>query len=100
MPEAPDNIVVIYEYEGDPYDPYAGFANRSIQICVRDVKTSNAAKKCRDIFKLFISDNLMVQLTVSRSCQVHLRDTPVKQYQDTSDRAIFGFSLGITTTID
>lgn len=100
MPEEPSNLVVIHEYPGDPYDPLAGFANRSIQISVRDLSASTAESKCLSIFKLFIAENKQIKISDTRTAQVHLRQTPFKLYQDTLDRTVFCFNIGITTTLE
>jgi hypothetical protein len=99
-PEAPDSLVALHEYKGDPAVFYDPNVNRSVQITVRDKNADVARQKALDIYKLLTSDNLIVQFTPDRWGQVHLRQTPFKIGQDNNDRVIYGFNIGITTTIE
>lgn len=99
-PEAPDSLVALHEYKGDPAVFYDPNVNRSVQITVRDKDADVARQKALDIYKLLMSDNLIVQFTSDRWGQVHLRQTPFKIGQDNNDRVIYGFNIGITTTIE
>lgn len=99
-PEAPDSLVALHEYKGDPAVFYDPNVNRSVQITVRDKDADVARQKALDIYKLLKSDNLIVQFTPDRWGQVHLRQTPFKIGQDNNDRVIYGFNIGITTTIE
>ena len=99
-PEAPDSIVALHEYSGDPAVHYDPTAHRSVQVSVRDKDADVARHKALRIFKLLQSDNLIVQLTPDRWGQVHLRQTPFKIGVDKNDRVTYGFNVGITTTVE
>ena len=99
-PEAPDSLVALHEYKGDPAVSYDQNVNRSVQVTVRDKDADVARQKALNIYKLLTSDNLIVQFTPDRWGQVHLRQPPFKIGQDDNDRVTYGFNIGITTTIE
>ena len=99
-PEAPDSLVALHEYKGDPAVFYDLNVNRSVQVTVRDKDADVARQKALNIYKLLTSDNLIVQFTPDRWGQVHLRQPPFKIGQDKNDRVTYGFNIGVTTTIE
>jgi len=99
-PEAPDSLVALHEYKGDPAVPYDPTVHRSVQVTVRDKNADNARRKALEIFKLLTSENLIVNFTPTRWGQVYLRQTPFKLSQDKNDRVTYAFNVGITTTIE
>ena len=99
-PEAPDSLVALHEYKGDPAVFYDPNVNRSVQVTVRDKDADVARQKALDIYKLLTSDNLIVQFTPDRWGQVYLRQPPFKIGQDNNDRVTYGFNIGVTTTIE
>ena len=99
-PEAPDSLVALHEYKGDPAVFYDQNVNRSVQVTVRDKDADVARQKALNIYKLLTSDNLIVQFTPDRWGQVHLRQPPFKIGQDNNDRVTYGFNIGVTTTIE
>lgn len=99
-PEAPDSLVALHEYKGDPAVFYDQNVNRSVQVTVRDKDADVARQKALNIYKLLTSDNLIVQFTPDRWGQVHLRQPPFKIGQDNNDRVMYGFNIGVTTTIE
>lgn len=99
-PEAPDSVVVLHEYKGDPAVPFDPMVHRSVQIAVRDKNADMARQKALTIFKLLTSDNLIVNFTPTRWGQVYLRQTPFKLGQDNNDRVTYAFNIGVTTTIE
>lgn len=99
-PEAPDSIVALHEYKGEPAVPYDPMVHRSVQISVRDKNANKARQKALDIFKLLTSENLIVNFTPTRWGQVYLRQTPFKLDQDKNDRVTYAFNIGVTTTIE
>ena len=99
-PEAPDSLVALHEYKGDPAVHYDPSVNRSVQVTVRDKDADVARQKALNIYKLLTSDNLIVQFTPDRWGQVYLRQPPFKIGQDDNDRVTYGFNIGITTTIE
>ena len=99
-PEAPDSLVALHEYKGDPAVFYDPNVNRSVQVTVRDKDADVARQKALNIYKLLTSDNLIVQFNPDRWGQVHLRQPPFKIGQDNNDRVTYGFNIGVTTTIE
>lgn len=99
-PEAPDSLVALHEYKGDPAVAYDPNVHRSVQITARDKDADVARQKTLKIYKLLTSDNLIVQFTPDRWGQVYLRQPPYKIGQDNNDRVTYGFNIGITTTIE
>lgn len=99
-PEAPDSLVALHEYKGDPAVAYDPNVHRSVQITARDKDADVARQKALKIYKLLTSDNLIVQFTPDRWGQVYLRQPPFKIGQDDNDRVTYGFNIGITTTIE
>lgn len=99
-PEAPDSLVALHEYKGDPAVPYDPNVHRSVQITVRDKNADKARQKALEIFKLLTSENLIVNFTPTRWGQVYLRQTPFKLGQDKNDRVTYAFNIGVTTTIE
>lgn len=99
-PEAPDSLVALHEYKGDPAVHYDPNVNRSVQFTVRDKDADIARHKALNIYKLLTSDNLIVQFTPDRWGQVYLRQPPFKIGQDNNDRVTYGFNIGVTTTIE
>lgn len=99
-PEAPDSLVALHEYKGDPAVFYDAAVNRSVQITVRDKDADVARQRALEIYKVLTSENLIVQFTPDRWGQVHLRQPPFKIGQDSNDRVTYGFNVGITTTIE
>lgn len=99
-PESPDNVVVLFEYTGDPAIYYDPIVNRSVQITVRNISANIARQKALDIFKSLVSDNAKIQFTDVRWGLVFLRQHPFRIGTDANNRSIYGFNIGVTTTID
>ena len=99
-PEAPDSLVALHEYKGDPAVFYDTAVNRSVQVTVRDKDADIARQRALEIYKVLTSENLIVHFTPDRWGQVHLRQPPFKIGQDSNDRVTYGFNVGITTTIE
>lgn len=102
LPEAPDNIVSVYEYNSDPVSAFTDVVHRSVQVIVRNQSAADAKKLSDRIFKAFSNyDNSQrLDFTSTRWGQVHIRSTPYKLSQDENNRTKYAFNLGITTTID
>lgn len=99
-PEAPDSLVALHEYKGDPAVAYDPNVHRSVQVTARDKDADVARQKALRVYKLLTSDNLIIQFTPDRWGQVYLRQPPFKIGQDDNDRVTYGFNIGITTTIE
>lgn len=103
MPETPDNIISLHEYKGDNVSMYTDVVHRSVQIVVRNksaVESQTIAKSLCQALIADAADNGRVDFTSTRWGQVHIRQAPYKFSQDESDRVLYGFNLGITTTME
>ena len=104
IPEMPDDIVIITEYQGSPVLPYESAVHRSVQLSVRGKNADIARSKALEIFSLLQEDikddSGRVDFTEERWGQVSLRQTPFRMSTDSSDRVRYAFNMGITTTID
>lgn len=98
-PEKPDDVVVLYEYKGDPSSPFDTIVHRSVQVTARSNNPERAREKATAIYKALYSDTNFVQFTAKRWAQVYLRQTPYKLYTDENGRAVYGFNIGVTTEI-
>lgn len=99
-PESPDSIVALHEYNGSPSVQHESAVHRSVQVSVRSVNADEARQKAVNIYKSFIAENLIVDLTADRWGQVSLRQTPFRLGRDSSNRTTYAFNLGITTSIE
>ena len=100
-PEEPDNIIVLTEYKGDEVPNYeTDVVHRSVQITTRNTD-ADAARACAlDLAKSLKSDTKFIQFNEKRWGQVTLRQPPFKIEQDENKRTIYGFNIGITTSIE
>lgn len=102
-PEMPDNIVSLHEYKGDPVSMYTDVVHRSVQVVVRNKSAVAAQDLAKRLCKALLddmADNKRIDFTPTRWGQVHIRQAPYKFSQDESDRVLYGFNLGITTTME
>ena len=102
-PETPDNLVSLHEYKGDPVSMYTDVVHRSVQVVVRNKSAEAAQALAKNLCKALLDDmaeNKRVDFTATRWGQVHIRQAPYKFSQDESDRTLYGFNLGITTTME
>lgn len=102
IPEMPDNIVAITEYQGSPVVPYETTVHRSVQVSVRNKNADVARRKSFELYEALkpTSEDCRVDFTPTRWGQVSIRQTPFRLKTDANDRVTYGFNLGITTTID
>lgn len=103
IPEEPDNIVIISEYAGQAYMAVDNAVNRSVQISVRSTEAESGYTKINELFTILQAnreDDCKVQLTDTRWCQLYLRQTPFKYKIDGNNRILYGFNVGVTTTME
>ena len=100
-PEEPDDVIVLYEYPGSPVMNYTEVVHRSVQVTVRSTSADRARSKALELFQsLEVKDAARrVDFTKDRFGQVSLRQPPFKIKLDDNHRAVYGFNMGITTTI-
>lgn len=102
-PEAPDNIISLHEYQGDPVSIYTDVVHRSVQVVIRNKSAVAAQDLAKQLCEALMQDSAMnkrVDFTPTRWGQVHIRQAPYKFSQDEKDRVLYGFNLGITTTLE
>lgn len=101
MPETPDTATVFHEYAGDPLSPLTSVVHRAVQVKVRDISAEAARAKALEVLELFKADTESLRVDFSDSLwgQVYIRQVPFKLQQDSSNRVIYCFNLGITTNI-
>lgn len=100
IPDEPNDIITLYEYLGDPVNPYTDVVHRSVQVKVRNSDADTARLKALEIFKALNTENRMIQFTDTRLGQVYLRQSPMKIETDGKTRTTYGFNMGITTDIE
>lgn len=102
VPDKPDSLVVLYEYEGDPLNPFAGFVNRSLQVIVRCKSPDESRQKSWDIYKALQAptENLLIKFTADKEGQVYLRQSPFRLKDDENSRIYYCFNIGVTTSFD
>lgn len=100
-PESPDNAIVLYEYRGGASVAFDDTTQRAVQVTVRSSDPDYARDKAIEIFNLFRVKECAkrVNFTEDRWGQVTLRNTPIKIKVDENDRFIYGFNMGVLTTI-
>lgn len=99
VPDKPDNIVILYEYAGEPKLPFESMVHRSVQVTVRDTDADVARSKALSIFNLLDAEDKVIKFTDNRWGQVSLRQPPAKLKTDKNERVTYGFNVGISTTI-
>ncbi len=103
IPEEPDSLVALMEYNGGPTHTIDPTVHRSVQVSVRDADPDVARQLAVDIFNSFVStrdETCKMHFTSNRWGQVYLRQPPFKYRMDKNNRTYYGFNVGITTTIE
>ena len=100
-PEDPDDVIVLYEYKGSAVVSFDDTSVRSVQVTVRSADPDTARDKAIKLFNLFhVHDTAKrIDFTENRWGQVTLRQTPFKIKIDENNRTVFGFNMGVLTTI-
>lgn len=100
MPEKPDKVATIYEYQGNsPIAQIAG-STRSVQIVTRAASSTESKALAKQLHALLESEDGDIKLTEERWALVHLRQTPFKLKTDDSKREQYVFNVGVTTYND
>lgn len=99
MPDDPDNIVVVFEYNGMPPSDDGHYTNRSIQIAVRNASADAAKLLARNICNKLRVENNFVKLTDTTWSLVYIRNTPIKIKVDDRGRSVYAFNIGITSEL-
>lgn len=99
-PEEPDDAVVLYEYAGAPHPLHESAVHRSVQVSARSADADTARHRVLQLHNALLSDNNIIQFTPSRWGQVFIRQSPFLIKRDENGRSIYGFNIGITTSIE
>lgn len=101
MPDAPDNLIAIFEYRGDS-SSVANADNRSINVKVRNTSYDDTRSKIWEIYSLYKPENdqKILMLDNTRWCIFKPRGTPFKLETDESDREVFNMNISIITDRD
>lgn len=101
LPDAPDNIVAVYEYAGLPGGVGVDTQLRLVQINVRNTSYSEARQKIHAIYNLFhVPEDPLIQITPTRWSICQPRQVPFQRDRDNQGRVTFTFNMGITTHKD
>ena len=97
MPEKPDNVISLFEYEGTT----DFVANRSVQIVVRDTSYETGRNRCIEAFNAVENPyNRITQLTEDRWAILKARQPVFKLKEDESSRTVWAFNLSVVTYND
>lgn len=100
-PEAPSEVVVLTEYQGDPASPFISCVHRAVQIKVRSVSATTARLRAVGLFEALTTQDETRRIDFSSDAwgQVYIRQLPFKVSQDSNDWAAYAFNIGVTTNI-
>lgn len=100
-PEEPDDIVVLFEYGSSAVVSFDDMVQRSVQITTRSKDPDLAREKAIALYSCLKAHESAkrIDFTNDRWAQVSLRQTPFKIKIDDNDRFIYGFNVGIATTV-
>lgn len=97
LPEAPDNIVALLEYEGVT----EFVANRSVQVLVRHTDYELGRQKCLEIFHLVENPySPITEITPQRWAILKARQPAFKLKTDNQNRTVWAFNLSAVTYND
>ena len=102
LPDEPTECIVVYEYDGMPEVPYEEAMNRSVQLICRASTSIDAKAMATRVYNLIrtsLDETGRIDFN-DRFTQTYLRQTPFKMDEDEKARVIYGFNMGITTSID
>lgn len=100
-PEDPDDVVVLYEYSSSMPVKFDVIVNRSVQVTARSRDPDAAREKALQLYESLMTCDTAkrIDFTNDRWGQVSLRQTPFKIKVDENNRFVYGFNLGVATTI-
>lgn len=100
-PDAPDDVIALYEYSGNPPTKGVDCYVRSIQVTTRSLAAATAQSKANALFAVLKqAEESITQLTASRAVIIATRQPPYKISIDANKRLIYGFNIAITTSSD
>ena len=102
VPDSPDVCYAVFEYDGMPEVPYEEAMHRSVQLICRASNSIDAKANATRVYSLIRSDlDEVGRIDFNgRFTQTTLRQTPFKMDEDEKSRVVYGFNMGITTSID
>ena len=102
LPDSPDECYVLFEYDGAPEVPYEQAVQRNVQLICRATSAIQAktnATSVHNLIKQSLDETGRIDYN-GRFTQTTLRQTPFKLDEDEKNRVVFGFDMGMTTSID
>lgn len=97
MPDSPDFVAALYEYQGTaPLPQIAGYS-RSVQVVVRSKSYAQAKAKCDQFFEALNTEDGILYLTPDRWTLTILLQAPFKMKVDAGNRVYVCFNASITT---
>ncbi len=100
-PDSPDDVTIIYEYQGDPQALHEDTAvHRSLQIVSRSKQPTTAKVKANEIHAFLSPPGRYKKLNENRWCQLYPRQTPFKIKTDDNGRVYYGYNFGVTSYKD
>lgn len=100
LPETPDNVVVLFEYDGQGSRKGDQSVTRSYQVMVRNTVAATAKEKCWNIYnQLFHPDESITALNAQDWMIVNSIKCPSRLDWDSKKRTRYVCSLSITTNL-
>ena len=103
IPQDPDNVIVLTEYNGLPSGMGISAVTRNVQIKVRNLDYVTGNSICWQIFNLFIqgeNQDFILDINPNRFIIASALNSPTPLMLDDRDRQEFVFNLQFTTNRD
>lgn len=100
IPDMPDSVIALYEYQGAGSLPQIEGATRPVQIVVRDKSATTAKVLARQLYNLLQTEDSILYLTAERWATIFLKEPPFKLKADDKDRIYYCFNVIVTTYED
>lgn len=99
MPPTPDNVVVLFEYAGEPPDLHANVEYPGLQVMVRNKSYDAGRQKIEQIRNLLHG---LAETTINghRYLLIQARQSPEALARDENGRAIFVCNFRVTKEVD
>lgn len=101
LPDAPDKVIVLSEYDGLAASFGSEALDRSVQVLVRASTYTEARRTCWELYGALVDPIAPIKdFTPIRWGIVSGRTSPRKMNIDSQNRIAFVFNIGITTLRD
>lgn len=99
IPDSPDMAIAIYDYGGSSPLPQIASVQRNIQFVVRAKSNELAKKTIHELYKLFDTEDGILNLNADRWTMTRLLQPPFKFKVDTKNRVLYCFNTSITSDL-